>query len=46
MVAVVVAGLIGGNYHFVSDIVGGLYLGVGTGIGMRALMLSPLDRLR
>jgi membrane-associated phospholipid phosphatase len=45
LVATVVAGLIGGNYHFVSDIIGGLYLGVATGLGMAALTLSPNDRL-
>jgi membrane-associated phospholipid phosphatase len=45
LVAVVVAGLVGGNYHFVSDIIGGLYLGVAVGVGVAGLMLSPGDRL-
>jgi hypothetical protein len=44
-VAIVTVGLIGGNYHFVSDIIGGGYLGVAVGLGMAALMLSPKDRL-
>jgi membrane-associated phospholipid phosphatase len=33
LVAIVVVGLIGANYHFVSDIIGGLYLGAGIGLG-------------
>jgi len=37
--------LIGANYNFVSDIIGGLYLGVAIGLGMAALTLSPNDRL-
>jgi membrane-associated phospholipid phosphatase len=45
IVAVVVVGLIGGNYHFVSDIIGGLFLGVAIGLGIAGLMLSPEDRL-
>lgn len=45
IVAVVVVGLIGGNYHFVSDIVGGLFLGVAVGLGIAGLMLSPEDRV-
>jgi membrane-associated phospholipid phosphatase len=45
LLAVVVAGLIGANYHFVSDIIGGLYLGVAVGLGIARLMLSPSDRL-
>ncbi len=45
VVASVVVGLIGANYHFVSDIIGGLYLGVAIGLGMAALTLSPNDRL-
>jgi membrane-associated phospholipid phosphatase len=40
MVAVVIIGLIGGNYHFVSDIIGGLYLGVAIGLGSAGLMPS------
>jgi membrane-associated phospholipid phosphatase len=40
IVAMVVAGLIGGNYHFVSDIIGGLYLGVAIGLGSAGLMPS------
>jgi membrane-associated phospholipid phosphatase len=45
LVALVVAGLVGGNYHFVSDIIGGLYLGVAVRVGVAGLMLSPGDRL-
>jgi membrane-associated phospholipid phosphatase len=45
LVALVVAGLIGSNYHFVSDTIGGLYLGAVIGLGTVALMLSPSDRL-
>jgi membrane-associated phospholipid phosphatase len=45
IVVVVVAGLVGGNYHFVSDIIGGLFLGAAIGLGIVALMLSPNDRL-
>jgi membrane-associated phospholipid phosphatase len=44
MVAMVVTGLIGGNYHFVSDIIGGLYLGVAIGLGSAALMVSTSGR--
>lgn len=45
IVAVVIVGLLGGNYHFVSDIIGGLYLGAGVGLGVAKLLLSPKDRL-
>jgi membrane-associated phospholipid phosphatase len=45
MVAVVIAGLVGANYHFVSDIIGGLYLGTAIGLGIAGLMLPPKDRL-
>jgi membrane-associated phospholipid phosphatase len=45
LVAVVVTGLIAGNYHFVSDVIAGLYLGAGIGLGVAALMLSPNDRI-
>jgi membrane-associated phospholipid phosphatase len=41
LVALVVLGLIGGNYHFVSDTIAGLYFGAGIGLGTAALMLSP-----
>jgi membrane-associated phospholipid phosphatase len=44
IVAMVVTGLIGGNYHFVSDIIGGLYLGVAIGLGSAGLMLSTSGR--
>ncbi|MDQ6869158.1 MAG: phosphatase PAP2 family protein [Pseudomonadota bacterium] len=44
-VAIVAIGLIGANYHFVSDIIGGLYLVVAIGLGIAGLMLSPSDRL-
>lgn len=40
IVAIVIVGLIGGNYHFVSDIVGGLFLGAGVGITV-LLIVSP-----
>jgi membrane-associated phospholipid phosphatase len=43
LVAIVVVGLIGANYHFVSDIIGGLYLGVAIGLGTGALVLSPSE---
>jgi membrane-associated phospholipid phosphatase len=45
LVAIVITGLIGGNYHFVADCIGGLYLGVAVALGMVALTLSPQDRL-
>jgi membrane-associated phospholipid phosphatase len=45
MVAIVIVGLIGGNYHFVSDIIGGLFLGAAVGLGIARLVLSPKDRL-
>ena len=44
IVAMVVIGLIGGNYHFVSDIVGGLYLGVAIGLGSAELLFSMSGR--
>ncbi len=44
LVAIVVLGLIGANYHFVSDIVGGLYLGLGIGLAIAKPTLSPTDR--
>ena len=44
-VAIVITGLIGGNYHFVSDTIGGLYLGVAVGLAMTGLTLSRQDRL-
>ena len=43
LVALVVVGLIGGNYHFVSDVIAGLYFGAGIGLGTARLMLSPGD---
>ncbi len=43
LVAVVAAGLIGGNYHFVSDVIAGLYLGVGVGAGVTRLILRSKD---
>jgi membrane-associated phospholipid phosphatase len=45
MVGVVITGLIGGNYHFVSDIIGGLYVGTCLGLGIVRLTLTPNDRL-
>lgn len=45
MVGIIVTGLIGANYHFVSDIIGGLYLGAGLGVGSVRLILTPNDRL-
>lgn len=44
VVATVIVGLVGGNYHFVSDIIGGLFLGVGIGLANVALLLRPNDR--
>ena len=44
-VAVVVAGLIGANYHFVSDVIGGVYLGAAVGFAIAKLMLLPGDHL-
>jgi membrane-associated phospholipid phosphatase len=44
LVAVVGVGLIAGNYHFVSDVIAGLYFGAGIGFGAAKLMLSPNDR--
>jgi membrane-associated phospholipid phosphatase len=44
VVAVVTVGLIAGNYHFVSDVIAGLYLGVGIGLGAAGLVLSQYDR--
>jgi membrane-associated phospholipid phosphatase len=45
-VAIVVVGLLAGNYHFVSDMIGGLYLGVGIGISVVTLMVRPNDWTR
>jgi membrane-associated phospholipid phosphatase len=45
LVVSVIAGLLGGNYHFVSDIIGGLYLGTVIGLTMLGIMHSPRDRL-
>jgi membrane-associated phospholipid phosphatase len=39
LVALVVTGLLGANYHFVSDIIGGLYLGTGVGLATATLLL-------
>jgi membrane-associated phospholipid phosphatase len=45
IVALVIVGLVGANYHFVSDIIGGLFLGTAIGLSLTALMLSPNDHL-
>jgi membrane-associated phospholipid phosphatase len=45
IVAIVVVGLIGGNYHFVSDVVGGLFLGVAIGSGIAAMIFRPQDQV-
>ncbi len=45
LVAVVVVGLIAGNYHFVSDVIAGLYLGAGVGLGAAGLLVSQDDRI-
>jgi membrane-associated phospholipid phosphatase len=45
IVGVVVVGLIGANYHFVSDTIGGVYLGALVGLGISGLMVSAQDRL-
>ncbi len=41
-VALVVAGLFGADYHFVGDMVAGLYLGAACGAGALALLCEPL----
>lgn len=45
-VAIVVVGLLAGNYHFVSDIIGGLFLGAGVGLSVVTLMVRPVDGMR
>ncbi len=45
IVAVVAVGLIAGNYHFVSDVIAGLYFGGAIGLGVAELMLSADDRI-
>ena len=40
-VALVVAGLFGADYHFVGDMVAGLYLGAACGAGALALLREP-----
>jgi membrane-associated phospholipid phosphatase len=45
LVCLVIAGLIGANYHYVADTIGGVYLGIAIGIGMAGLLLQPKDRL-
>jgi membrane-associated phospholipid phosphatase len=40
LVAIVVAGLILGNYHFVSDTIAGLFVGAGIGLGITKLTLT------
>ncbi len=44
-IAVVAAGLLGADYHFVSDIVGGITLGAAVGQGMILLLLPCAARL-
>jgi membrane-associated phospholipid phosphatase len=44
LVGVVVAGLLGADYHFVSDIIAGLFLGVALGLGIVASMLTEGSR--
>lgn len=41
LIAVVVVGLVGGGYHFVSDTIAGVFLGAAVGIGVARLMLAP-----
>jgi membrane-associated phospholipid phosphatase len=43
LVATVVTGLIGANYHFVSDVIGGVYLGLAVGLGGAGLMFALND---
>jgi hypothetical protein len=31
-----------GTYHFVSDVIGGLYFGAGLGVPERSVRLSPV----
>jgi membrane-associated phospholipid phosphatase len=38
VVAMVACGLVGANYHFLSDIIAGSCLGIATGVGMVALV--------
>ena len=46
LIVVVAIGLIAGNYHFVSDVIAGLYLGAGVGLGASVLMLFQTDRIK
>ena len=43
LVAMVAAGLLLANYHFVSDIIAGVYLGVAIGLAIAKLTLSSND---
>ncbi len=45
LVAIVAAGLILGNYHFVSDIIAGLFVGAGIGLAITKLTLTSNDRM-
>lgn len=40
LVAIVVVGLILGNYHFVSDTIAGLFVGAGIGLAVTKLTLT------
>ena len=44
MVTLVITGLIGANYHFVSDIIGGIFLGVTIGFSGAGLTFGPEGR--
>jgi membrane-associated phospholipid phosphatase len=44
LVAVVAVGLIGADYHWLSDIIAGAALGLATGLGMVAVMAGPPRR--
>lgn len=45
LVAIVIAGLILGNFHFVSDTIAGLYVGAGIGLAITKLILTSNDRM-
>ena len=44
LVAIIVAGLIFANYHFVSDTIAGLFVGAGAGLAVAKLTWSSTDR--
>jgi membrane-associated phospholipid phosphatase len=44
VLAAVVIGLFGANYHWISDMIAGLFLGLAVGTGIGGLILQPPDR--